>query len=698
MSARGKTTQLHNMYVADFETTDTDQVYRVEKDGNTIHNQRVWLAGIKNLKTMQTTVFNNLDDFMEHILSRGNNVNTEYAFHNLKFDGSYIVPWLLRHNYRSVQTKPEKGEFSVLVDQRNAWYSLTIQVTVKRKVTIWDSLKLFPVQLMYLHDVYGTPTKKINEPQSFYLKDRPEGYIPDDEDLRYLENDLSVLAETLRKHIERYGLRFKKTQASQSFYNFEQSFEAWKFRFPALTDEDDASIRKAYWGGISYVHTFNSGKDFENVVAYDINSSYPHKAAEERLPYGEVLKVYSGEPPDMSKFWVSEAYVKFTLKDKYKLPCIPTKAITENRPITNEKWLTDSYGLVKIKFSSIDYLTIQDSYDFEVVEWCWTRHWAHKKHKEIAKFVHTNNDIKVEYKKKSRETHDENLRIEYLTMSNRAKIDNNSFYGKFGEDIVKEGKTPYLEDDHVVWKVDRTEVQSERARKYLPVAIAITAYGRQQLVHLANRLGKHFIYCDTDSVHFCAEGEHIIKDLNIEVDNTKLGAWSKDGSYLKGRYIRAKCYMERTEEGIDEVTLAGLPADKGTGQFSKSRSVITWDNFQLGHIVPPEQSNKLRTVNTDTGAKLLPVGFEIKKNVDALQTWKDKLLREVELESDIIKLGVKQHGFIKTIKPDEYYYHEYREMSTSVKRKYFRREGKPLDVFAQAINLEVNEILEKLSN
>src|SRR5699024_1799799 len=94
---------------------------------------------------------------------------------------------------------------------------------------------------------------KIREDSSFYTKQRLEDYQPDERDLHYFENDLQVPAETLNRHIEEYGLRFKKTQASQSFNNFEQSFKAWKWRFPAVDDDEDKDIRQAYWGGISYV-------------------------------------------------------------------------------------------------------------------------------------------------------------------------------------------------------------------------------------------------------------------------------------------------------------------------------------------------------------------------------------------------------------------------------------------------------------
>jgi hypothetical protein len=628
VASRGKTTQLDHMYVADFETGDS------VPNGDENTPQRVWLAGYKNLETMESTYFHTLDDFMENILSRGDNMNTEYAFHNIKFDGSYIVPYLLTHGYEYTERKPEPKQFSVLVDERNAWYSLTIQVTKRRRVLLWDSLKLFPCALEYLPDIYTTPTKKVREDKSFYEVFRPEGYIPDKRDMEYFENDLQVPAETLRKHIELYGLRFKKTQASQAFYNFEQSFKGWKLRFPPLSNVQDESIRQSYWGGIAYVPTKVRGRDYYNIGVYDINSSYPHKLAELKMPYGPCIAEYGeGKHPDMSKFWVAQALVEFTLKPNH-LPSIPMRSIEEGRPVPDEddeeevidKWITESKGIVRMTFCNIDYQTMCESYNIKIWRWCWSMHWAWKVQREVAKFVHKNNDIKVKSSKLAKKETDPQKKAEYNTMRNRAKTDNNAFYGKFGEDIIKKGKSPYWEEkdgvEQVVWRLDREEELSEGKRKFLPVAIAITAWGRQQLVGMANVLGEHFLYCDTDSIHYLMEGQYkidkAIKDGIFEVDNEKLGAWKLEGQAERGRYLRAKCYMElmiddKTDEKHLEATVAGLPADKHTGQFSKKRSCLNWDNFHIGHIVPPDKSNKLRTVRTPTGNKLVPTGFQIKE-------------------------------------------------------------------------------------
>src|SRR5699024_6526832 len=124
--------------------------------------------------------------------------------------------------------------------------------------------------------------------------------------------------------------------------------------------------------------------------------------------------------------------------------------------------------------------------------------------------------------------------------------------------------------------------------------------------------------CDTDSVHYSKGGgqkivDQAVKTGKIELDKSKLGAWDFEGSFVKGRFLRAKCYMGEDEEGNLLATVADLPSDPGTGNFSKIRSCLNWDNFHIGTKIPKEKSNKLRTVSTATGNKLMPTHFTITK-------------------------------------------------------------------------------------
>lgn len=296
------------------------------------------------------------------------------------------------------------------------------------------------------------------------------------------------------------------------------------------------------------------------------------------------------------------------------------KGVVENKPLTLDSWLKSSEGTVKLIFNCIDYKQILENYDFEIMSWDWSHHFAWKVQKEVQAFILKNNEEKVKYKKQAEHEPDLRLKNEFLARSQRAKINNNAFYGKFGEEIIKEGKTPYLVEaiDDVVYIKDREDIQSENKRKYLPLAIATTAYGRAQLIQAVNLLGKHFYYCDTDSVHFNSAGnallDQAIKNKTFLVDKTKLGGWKYEGHFDRGRYLRAKCYYEEVYGKTPEVTLAGLPSDKHTGSRSKTRSCITWDNFRMGLTIP-DGNGRLRTIRTSTGSKLVSADFTITEHM-----------------------------------------------------------------------------------
>jgi hypothetical protein len=91
----------------------------------------------------------------------------------------------------------------------------------------------------------------------------------------------------------------------------------------------------------------------------------------------------------------------------------------------------------------------------------------------------------------------------------------------------------------------------------------------------------------------------------------------------------------------------------------------------------------------------LPYPGESEKDEPDDKTIFDKWV--ASLDVDPIKETVKLHGPIQTILKTERYYGEYKEFSRSVKAKYFRKKGLPIDVFADLANLTINDLIEKLT-
>ena len=84
-------------YVADFETT----VYPGQE------STEVWAAGITEIGDLNpdnVTIFNSIDEFMTSFKRLGflKWSSVDIYFHNLKFDGSFILNWLLKHKHHAL--------------------------------------------------------------------------------------------------------------------------------------------------------------------------------------------------------------------------------------------------------------------------------------------------------------------------------------------------------------------------------------------------------------------------------------------------------------------------------------------------------------------------------------------------------------------------------------------------------------------
>jgi hypothetical protein len=121
---------------ADFETT-TDE-----------NDCRVWAYGTCEIgNPTNFTYGNNIDDFLRFCERLDN--PTVY-FHNLKFDGEFIMVRLFELGYRHVTDKEELDSktFSTLISNKGQFYSMKIVFRKKGKrtrfVQLYDSLKILP--------------------------------------------------------------------------------------------------------------------------------------------------------------------------------------------------------------------------------------------------------------------------------------------------------------------------------------------------------------------------------------------------------------------------------------------------------------------------------------------------------------------------------------------------------------------------
>ena len=138
-----------DVWSADFETT-TEVNY--QRDGYV----RVWLWSLVRCDLAIKMHGSDMFSFLENVkLAECKRV----FFYNLRFDGSFIVDWLLREGYVYGR------HFDTIIDGMNIWYSVRIYWSEdhKKYTEFFDGLKKFPgMSLNDVAEMYDIPSKTLS--------------------------------------------------------------------------------------------------------------------------------------------------------------------------------------------------------------------------------------------------------------------------------------------------------------------------------------------------------------------------------------------------------------------------------------------------------------------------------------------------------------------------------------------------------
>jgi hypothetical protein len=164
-------------YIADFETTVPDL------DNETIEtlNTRVWGWGICELNSPSSFMYGTeISEFIDWCSKTKRHV----YFHNLKFDGKFIIDFLLRSGYVYDETRKTDKSFTCLISEYGQFYSIEIVFKVYDKdrisTTFYDSSKKIPLSVSKIAKSFNLDIAKGSID---YKKDRPIGYEPDLDEL-----------------------------------------------------------------------------------------------------------------------------------------------------------------------------------------------------------------------------------------------------------------------------------------------------------------------------------------------------------------------------------------------------------------------------------------------------------------------------------------------------------------------------------
>lgn len=572
-------------FTADFETTTDPE------------DCRVWAWAVCEIGNVENTIIgNDIESFIKFC----SNPKSNYVlyFHNLKFDSEYIISYILHNGFTHIKDKKEKADktFTTLISGMGAFYSMEIYFKVGNKkvnkVTIYDSLKILNFSVDQIAKDFNLPIRKL---ELDYTSKREIGHELTEHEKDYITNDVEIMARALEVMFTA-GLT-KMTIGSDALHNYKQINTNFKKYFPILPFEIDKDIRKSYRGGFTYLNPLYKGKESTKGYVLDVNSLYPSVMVNNVLPYGTPL-FFEGKYKEDKLY---PLYIQMlTCSFKIKEGMIPTIQIKNSYVFLPNEYLESSEGdIVTLVLTNVDldlFLEHYDVYDIEYIAG-----WKFRGVKGLfTDYINYWTDRKIESKKNNNPS-----------MYRISKLMLNSLYGKMGLNPLVKSKFPYLDDEGVVrYGFFPTE---ERKPIYLPVASFITSYARKKTIESSQAIREYskrvygedyYIYSDTDSIHLKYIDPKELESI-IEVDDYKLGAWKVESEFVRGKYLRQKCYIEESPTGEMNVTIAGLP--------KKLSKYINFDNFEEGFTTEGmEGEKKLTYKHVKGGVLLVETDFTIK--------------------------------------------------------------------------------------
>lgn len=578
--------------MCDFETT----VYKGQE------YTEVWASASVELYTEDVQIFHSIDEQFNYFLEQDCNIIAYY--HNLKFDGSFWLSYLLIDKHfkqaydktgeaeNAVAWKKDKfmdnNSFKYSISDKGMWYTIIIKVN-NHFIEIRDSLKLLPFSVERIGNNFGTKHKKLDMD---YEGLRYAGCSISDKEKEYIANDVLVVKEALEIMFNQGHNNL--TIGSCCLEEYKEICKAstrlqleYKEMFPDMYDIDlDEStykyhtagdyIRRSYRGGWCYLVNGKENKVHGYGTTADVNSLYPSMMSGEsgnRFPVGKP-KFWSGNfIPDKAlqsnMYYFVRIKTRFYIKEN-KLPFIQiksswlykgTEALETSDiydPTTDQYYAfyKDNDGVlrdtrVELTLTMTDYQLLKDHYelvDFEILDGCY----FYSQIGIFDEYIEKYKKIKMESKGALREL---------------AKLFLNNLYGKMASSKDSSFKLAYIKEDKTIGFLPVAE--SNKKAGYIPVGSAITSYARNFTIRAAqkNYYGKDkpgFIYADTDSIHCDLKPEEI---KGIKVDDKNFCCWKLESCWDKAIFTRQKTYIEHVvaencepiEVPYNSIKCAGMP-------------------------------------------------------------------------------------------------------------------------------------------
>ena len=581
---------------ADFETT-TDE-----------NDCRVWAWAVCEIGNTDNFIYgNDIKTFLNYLYEQK---RSKAWFHNLKFDGEFLVQALYSLGYQHVDDIEHATDksFTTLISTMGAWYTIDIFFEVNkdkkilRRATIYDSLKIFNFSVDAIAKDFDLPINKLTLD---YTTMRPVGHELTPHEIDYIRNDVEIMARALDIMFSQGHTKI--TIGSDALAYYKKITKNFRRLFPELPKEIDKDIRQSYKGGFTYLSPKWQDKLVNGGITIDINSAYPAVLHNYLLPYdfpvyfdGEY--VYDKEYP----LYV----IQFTCSFELKPDKIPSIQLKHSPYFKANEYLTSSNGRnIQLCLTSPDYELFREQYDVYGLEFI-----GGYKFKGCVGLFDEYVDYWIAEKIK-------NKKLGNKAQTLISKLFLNSLYGKFSLNVNSGTKIPLLVDG----KLHYQYVDPDESRKpvYLPIGTFTTAYQRRYIIETSQKIRDWsekskgydaYIYSDTDSCHLKLTPDDVPALAKfLKIDDYELGAWALECEWQKGKFLRQKAYLEQTMDGEIVCTVAGLPK-----QYAP---LLDFDSFKIGFSTEDLDKDKMRELgikpklsykHVEGGVVLQPTEFTIK--------------------------------------------------------------------------------------
>lgn len=559
----------YKVYVADFETT----VYAGQE------LTEVWASALVPLWKNDVLIFHSIDDTFDYIINANENMIIYY--HNLKFDGSFWIDYLLnvqhmKQAFLSIAGRDDEGvfvkdhdmqlnSFKYSISDKGMWYTIKIRTKNNYFIEMRDSYKLLPFSVKRISKSFNTQHKKL---EIEYEGVRYAGCEITPQEQEYIKNDVLVVKEAVeimyRRGHDKLTIgaccmsEFKEFYGKKAFDGFFPDLRAVWIQ-PKTHGINNALdwIRRSYRGGWTYLKKGKEKKIILNGCTADVNSLYPsqmHSDGGRIYPVGYPIfwtgKEIPSEALDGKHYYFVRIKTAFKLKKGY-LPFIQIKGnllyksnemLQTSKPYDrySGKYLDTVFSDGKIEspyrpvltLTMTDYQLLLEHYELinpVILDGCYF---------EAMKGIFDT------YINKYRE-----LKMNAKTEAERtlAKLYLNNLYGKFATSTDSTFKKAYIKDDKSVGFY--TIEEDNKIPGYIPIGSAITSYARDFTIRAAQKNYKYFIYADTDSIHCSCSAEDL---EGVPQHPTAFNHWKVESSWDFGYFVRSKMYMEHVVKEDNE--------------------------------------------------------------------------------------------------------------------------------------------------